>query len=270
VFLLVLLTMPKRLRYFASSLLGSLIFFMLISLPFEARYYGLMAGVVLLVFIYWFGLGIIFEESLFNKIVPVTLPVAFFVGFGLFMAIFPYNLLTAIPASIFFGLICYVIFSIENIFFVAIGYKTVPLYRAAYTFSLMVMLLTAFFAYDTILSFRTYFWVNAIAVFLTSMLLFLYQFWAIAIELPDDGKNKSISAYVIVPSIVMAELALIFSFWPVGIFKGSVYLVSVFYIILGLLQADIRERLFKRTWTGLLWVALAVLIGVVGMTSWGE
>jgi len=113
-----------------------LIFFMLISLPFEARYYGLMAGVVLLVFIYWFGLGIIFEESLFNKIVPVTLPVAFFVGFGLFMAIFPYNLLTAIPASIFFGLICYVIFSIENIFFVAIGYKTVPLYRAAYTFCL--------------------------------------------------------------------------------------------------------------------------------------
>jgi len=102
------------------------------------------------------------------------------------------------------------------------------------------------------------------------MLLFLYQFWAIAIELPDDGKSKSISAYVIVPSIVMAELALIFSFWPVGIFKGSVYLVSVFYIILGLLQADIRERLFKRTWTGLLWVALAVLIGVVGMTSWGE
>jgi hypothetical protein len=192
------------------------------------------------------------------------------VGFGLFTSIFPYNLLTEILLSGFFALICYIIFSIENIFFVAIGYKTVPLYRAAYTFSLMIMLLTAFFAFDTILSFRTHFWINSLAVFLSSLVLFLYQFWAISIELPDDGKNKSISAYVLVPSIVMAELALIFSFWPVGIFKGSVYMVSAFYIISGLLQADIRERLFRRTWRGLLWVGMAVLMAIIGMTRWSQ
>ena len=268
--LLVFATMPKRIKYFISSVLAGFIFLVLISLPYEARYYGLMAGGVLLVFIYWFGLGIILEESVYNKLVPVLLPLMLFIGFGLFSALLPFTWITGPVLSLAFGALCYTIFLVENIFFVAIGYKTVPLYRAAYTVSLMVVLLTAFFVFDSILSFKAHFLINTLAVFLASTVLFLYQFWAIAIELADDGKDKKKLFYVGVPALVVAELALIFSFWPVGIFKGSVYLVSAIYVISGLLQADIRDRLFRRTWRGLAWVGAAVFLAVIVMTKWGE
>jgi len=260
--------MSKRFKYFVSALFSALGFLMFISLPYESRYYGLMAGVVLVVFCFWFGLGIIFEKSFYTRIMAVLLPVCFFVGFGLFVAFLPYNTLLSIILSIFFGLVLYSMFLVENVFLVAIGYKTVPLYRAAYTVSLMVLLLSAFFMFDSLYSFRLSYLINTLWVLVMGWLIFLYQYWAIAIELPDDGKSKSLKSYVLIPSIILAELALVFSFWPTGIFKGSVYLVSAIYVLSGLIQADIRERLFKRTWLMYAWIGAAILLAIVIISSW--
>ena len=66
----------------------------------------------------------------------------------------------------------------------------------------------------------------------------------------------------------MTELALAWSFWPVGIFKGSVYLVSVIFVLSGLMQAEIRERLFKRTWLTQMWIGAAIVAACVLVTNW--
>lgn len=261
--------MNKRFKYFISALFSSLGFLMFVSLPYESRYFGLMVGVVLVMFCFWFGLGILFEKSLYTRIMAVLLPVCFFVGFGLFAAFLPYSPIWSLIFSIFFGLILYVLFLVENVFLVAIGFKTVPLYRAAYTVSLIILLLSAFFMFNSLFSFRLTFYWNGLWTMLMSLIIFLYQFWAIAIELPDDGANKNIKSYVVIPAVLMAELAMAFSFWPVGIFKGSVYLVSVIYIVSGLIQADIRDRLFKRTWLMYLWVGVAVVLAILAITNWG-
>ena len=260
--------LPKRFKYFISSLLSAFGFFMFIYMPYESRYYALLVGLVLIVICFWFGLGIVFEKSLFIRLMSIILPVSFFTGFGLFTVLFPYKLITAILMSVFLGIIFYIMFLVENVFLIAIGYRTPPLYRAAYTVSLILMLLTAFFLFDSLFSFRFPYWLNAVLIFLISCLIFLYQFFCVTIESTTDGKDKNIWAYVMIPSLLMAELALVFSFWPVGIFKGSIYLVLVIYILSGLLQSDIRERLFKRVWTTFVWVGVAILSGVVLMTSW--
>lgn len=259
---------PKRFKYFISSLLAALGFFIFIYLPYESRYYTLLVEVVLIIICFWFGLGIIFEKSLFVRLMSIILPVSFFVGFGLFAVLFPYTLVGAVLMSIFSGIIFYIMFLIENVFLVAIGYRTPPLYRAAYTVSLILMLLTSFFLFDSLYSFKFIYWLNSILVFLISCLIFLYQYFCVSIELSDDGKGKNVWAYVIIPSVLMSQLALVFSFWPVGIFKGSIYLVSVIYILSGLLQSDIRERLFKRVWLGFAWIGVAIVLGVILMTSW--
>jgi hypothetical protein len=67
----------------------------------------------------------------------------------------------------------------------------------------------------------------------------------------------------LVPSVITSEIALVLGFLPVGIFKGSIYLVMVVYIISGLLQADLRERLFKRTWLVFVWVGVATILGIL-------
>ena len=267
-FLQVLTIMNKRFRYFISSLFSALGFFMFINLPYESRYFGLMAGCVLVIFCFWFGLGILFEKSMYTRLMSVLLPVSFFVGFGLFGAFLPQDRMLTASMSFIFGAVLYILFLVENVFLVAIGYKTVPLYRAAYTVSLIILLLSAFFMFNSLFSFRMGFIENGIGVFVISLFLFLYQFWAIAIELPDDGANKNLKAYVFIPSLLMAEVAVVLSFWPTGIFKGSVYLVSIIYIFSSLMQAEIRERLFKRMWMMYVWVTVAVVLAMLSITKW--
>jgi len=260
--------MSKRIKYVISSLLAAFGFYFFISLPYESHYYGLLVGIVLIVFCFWFGLGVIFEPKFYVRLMSIVLPVSFYIGFALFVALIPQTFILTALFSIFFGLICYGIFLVENVFLVAIGFRTPPLYRAAYTVGLMIMLMSAFFLFNSLFSFKFIYWLNAIIVLLLSCLLFLYLFFSVTIELPDDGKDKSIVAYVLVPSILMAELAFVLSFLPVGIFKGSMYLVVFCYVLSGLLHAELRERLFKRTWINFVWIGIAFLLAMLVTISW--
>jgi len=260
--------MNKRFKFLLISVFNAIIFLIFLALPYELRYYALGLGVILLVFSIWLGLDMRKMKSKLIKAMTVLLPVSFLVGYGLFAALIPYNLIVGIILSLFFGFIVYVIFLVENVFLFAVGYKTVPLYRAAYTVGSMLMLLTAFFLFDSLFSFSLAFWLNVIFVYLISLLIFAYHFFSVTIELPDDGKNLDMRLYVFMPPLLMAELALAMSFWPVGIFKGSIYLTAIIYVIAGLLQADIRGRLFKRTWLSFLWISVAIIAGIILMTSW--
>lgn len=260
--------MSKRLKYLISSALAALGFYFFIGLPYSSHYYGLLVNLVLVAFCFWFGLGIIFSQSFYIRLMSIILPVGFFIGFGLFVALLPQNFLTISLSSIFFGLMCYVMFLVENVFLVSIGYRTPPLYRAAYTVGLVVLLLAAFFLFDSLFSFKLIYWLNAVLVFVISTVLFMYVFYSVTIELPDDGKEKNFWAYTLVPAFFMSQLGLVLSFWPVGIFKGSIYLVAAVYVLSGLLQLDLRDRLFKKNSTIFTWISVAVILGIILTTSW--
>jgi hypothetical protein len=239
-----------------------------VSLPYESRYYGILVGVALTVFCYWFGLGLIFSTDFGLRLSPVILPLMFFGGFGMFVALLDLGWWWNLGLTVLFGLINYLIFLTENVFMVALGSKTVPLYRAAYTISLVALLLVSFFLFNTILSYRLPFWLNMVLVGVSSSIIFIYHFWSVIIELPDDGEKIERWSFVLVPAWLMAELALILSFWPVGIFKGSIYLVLAVYLLANLSWAEIRERLFKRNWLTAVWIAGAALVSLVVVAEW--
>ena len=255
--------MSKKFRYLISSLLATVGFYFFLSLPYESSYYGLLIGIVLIVFCFWFGLGIVFDKSIYIRLMSVVMPVAFFVGFALFVTLLPQNFLLSLFYSFFFGIINYAMFLVENVFLVAIGFRTPPLYRAAYTVGLILLLLSSFFLFNSLFSFKLIYWLNMLLVFIISMVIFLYIYFSVTIELPDDGKDKNVWYYVLVPSLLMSEIALVLSFWPVGIFKGSIYLVTIVYILSSLFHAELRDRLFKRTWQVFVWVGVAIILGIV-------
>lgn len=267
-FLPVLITMDKRVRYVISSVVSAIGFWSFLTLPYESRYFGLLAGVVLMVFCFWFGLGIIFTTDFFNRMMTAMLPVLFFISFGMFAVLLPNSWWLTLLVSLFFGVIVYVMFLVENVFWVAIGFRTVPLYRAAYTVGLIIMIMTAFMAFNSLYSFKMSPWLNFVAVGVIGIWLFLYHFWSVAIELADDGKKQRRWAYALISGLSLAEIALVLSFWPIGIFKTSVYLVSMVYVLAGLIQAAIRDRLFKRIWLQYVWIAVAIVLAVVVTTSW--
>lgn len=260
--------MSKRIRFLFASIFITLIFFVFIALSYEYRYYAMLLDVILLVWAMWFGLEIKKKTPRILKIMTVILPISFFVGYGLFAAIIPYSLLIGIILSLFLGIIIYVIFLVENVFLFAVGYKTVPLYRAAYTVGSIIMLLTTFFLFDSLYSFSLNYWINMIMVYVISVLIFAYHFFSVTIELSDDGNKLDIRSYVLIPPLLMSELALVLSFWPIGIFKGSIYLTAIIYVVAGLIQSNVRGRLFKRVWLNFTWIGMAIVLGIILMTGW--
>lgn len=263
------LIMSKRFKYFISALLTGVGFYLYLILPVESRYFGLMLLVALTAFCFWFGLGIIFEGSFETRIMSALLPIMWTLGYGLFAALLPINWLNLIFLSLFFGGVIYIMFLVENVFLVAIGYKTVPLYRAAYTVSLLTMLLVSFLLFDSLFSFHLSFWINMLLGAGLAFLIFNYQYWSIAIELADDGKAKGRWPYILIPSLLLMEMVGILSFWPVGVFKGSVYLVAVIYIISALIQAEIRDRLYRGVIRTSVYIGVAVILAAILVTNWG-
>ena len=193
------------------------------------------------------------------------LPLLFTVGVGLFYFLLPGSLLTAIPVIVlyFFGL--YAFFLSENIFSVA-SIRTIQLFRSASAVSFLLTLFVSFLLYDTVFSFRLPFYSNAALVFGISVFLFIHGVWSVELE---EKVSLRVIYYSFFFSLGMAEIAFILSFWPVSIALASLFLTALVYVLLGLVQASLSGRLFKRTVKEYLLVGIAVFFVLLLYTSWG-
>ncbi len=195
----------------------------------------------------------------------LILPALFTAGVGLFYFLLPSTWLTRLPVAALYGLGLYALFLTENIFAVA-AIRNIQLLRAAHAVGFLLTLLTAFFLYDTILSFRLSFWLNFILVFLVSLPLFIQGLWSVKLEEKISGQ---IWFYSLALSLIIAEGALALSFWPVTVSAGSLALITIMYVVLGLTQNYLSQRLFKRTINEYLTVGIIVLAVIIMTTHWG-
>ncbi|MBU2577576.1 hypothetical protein KKA69_01970 [Patescibacteria group bacterium] len=193
------------------------------------------------------------------------LPVLFTAGIGLFYFLLPGSLIAAIPIIIFYFLGMYALFLSENIFSVA-SIRTIQLFRSASAAGFLLTLITSFLLYDTVFSFRLKFYENASLVFISSFLLFLHGNWSVNL---DEKIDKKLLLYSLIPALGMGEIALVLSFWPTAITLGSLFLTSLVYVSLGIVQAKLSDRLFKKTVQEYLTVGLVVLLILLSYTTWG-
>ncbi len=199
-------------------------------------------------------------------LVSWILPVFFTAGVGLFYFLLPGSLLTAIPVILVYLVGMYVLFLSENIFAVAATMRTIQLFRAASAVGFLSALITSFLLYDTIFSLRLPFYQNAILVFVLSFFLFLHGTWSVNLEEKITGQ---ILLYSLILALGMGEIALVLSFWPTAITLGSLFLTSLIYVSLGIVQAKLSDRLFKKTVEEYLTVGFLVLIVLLAYTTWG-
>lgn len=207
------------------------------------------------------------KEALKGSIWLVSwiLPSFFTAGVGLFYFLLPSSVFTAIPVIIFFLIGIYALFLSENIFSVA-AIRTIQLSRSASAVSFLLTLLTSFLLYDTVFSFRLSFYFNAFFVFLISLFLFLHGIWSVSLEEKITKKTIWTSFFI---SLGIGEIALALSFWPTTTTLASLFLTSLVYVILGLTQAKLSGRLFKKTIDEFLIVGLLVLFVLLFYTKWG-
>ncbi|MBU3957387.1 hypothetical protein KKI19_03905 [Patescibacteria group bacterium] len=195
----------------------------------------------------------------------LILPTLFTAGVGLFYFLLPASWLARLPVAALYGLGLYALLLTENIFSVA-AIRNIQLLRSAHAVGFLLTLLTAFFLYDTILSFRLPFWLNFVFVFLVSLPLFIQGLWSVKLEEKISGQ---IWFYSLALSLIVAEGALALSFWPVTVSAGSLALITIMYVVLGLTQHYLSQRLFKRTINEYLTVGIIVLLVIILTTHWG-
>lgn len=254
---------PKRIRFITSSIILSVGFvwtqFVEDSSKFWAISVLVLITALLSVWSFFEGLG----KNM--TLLSLVLPILFTLGVGMFWFLLPSNIYTQIPIVIFYGLGIYVLSLTMNIYTVS-SQRTIALLRAARGVGFVLTLATSFLIYDAILSLKIGILLNTVLVFVSSMFLFMQGFWSIELDKKLDSELFSIS---LISSIIMAELAFIIYFWPVTVVVGSLFLTSGVYLLLGLGQAKLEDRLFPNVVREYLTVGLIVLIGMFFATRWG-
>lgn len=260
-----MLLISKRLRFIVSSILLSMGFVAIQLFEGSFKFPAISILVVLTGILSMWS----FYESLGKNMIWISLilPVLFTLSIGLFWFLLPSSLYTRIPIVIFFAVGIYVLFSTMNIYTVSSQLRTIALVRAARGVGFVLTLVTSFLIFDAILSIKQIVYINFGLVYISLFLMFLQGFWAIDLE---KNFNAKIFTMSLVSSLIMSELVVLIFFWPVTVVVGSLFLTSGVYMLLGLGQAKLEERLFSATVREYLMVGLIVLIGMFFATRWGN
>ncbi len=258
-----MLNISKRLRFLTSSFLLLLGF---VSIQFIDEKFKFLGISVLVLLTGLFSIWSFFEGLGKNMtLTSLILPMFYTLGVGIFWFLLPSNIYTRIPIIIFFAVGVYVLFSTMNIYTVSSS-KTIALLRAARGVGFVLTLVTAFLLFDAILSIRQNMVILSVLVFITSFMLFLQGFWSIDLE---KNINPTIGSMSLSSAIIITELALLIFFWPVTVVVGSLFLTSGVYLLLGLGQTKLEDRLFPSAIREYLTLGLIVLVGMFFATHWG-
>src|SRR3989344_1522934 len=180
--------------------------------------------------------------NLTKAIILLILPTFYTLAVASFYFLLPIRWLTRLPVAFIFGLTFYLMLLSQNVFNVA-SIRTIPLYRAASTANFLFTLLSAFFIYNVVFAFNLLFLWNGLGVTLISFPLILSALWTIEME---DKVSSALVIRSFIVSLILGEIALSFSFWPVPTTIWSLSLSSSMYVILGLTTQVLRGKVNNR------------------------
>ena len=256
--------MTKRKKFVLVSLVLALGLLATQSVGVEYRYQALA---LLALVAYGASAWALFEDLKgVEWLMVLILPVLYPVSVGLFYFLLPQQILSRVFILGLFGVGMYALLLTANIFSVA-AIRTIQLLRAAHAVAFVLILVAGWFLFDTIWSFKLAFWLNALLVGGVTELLLLVGLWSM--ELTEGGISGRVLKYSGVLSGLLAAVAMALSFWPVSVVLGSLFLVSMLYVGLGLSQQYFAGRLFQNTVKEYLMVGLVVVITMMWVTYWG-
>ncbi|RJP45830.1 MAG: hypothetical protein C4584_02770 [Armatimonadetes bacterium] len=205
----------------------------------------------------WEGLNIL------KAFILIILPTLFTLSVASYYFLLPVRWLTRLPVAVIFGLTFYTLLLSQNVFNVA-SIRTIPLYRVAFTAVFVLTLLTAYLLFNVVFAFNLLFIWNGVVIFLLSLPLILQVIWSIEME----GISSLTIVYSLALALIIGEVGLVLSFWPISGAMSSLILSTVMYIILGISTHALKERLSRvEVWEYAGW-GIAIMMVATLTTSW--
>lgn len=247
----------KRQKFAATSILVGLGLFLIHFLPLSLRYPAIVGVTIASYFLSAWSLRE--GMSKIGWLTILSLPTIFTAAIGFFYFLIPGSILVRIGVSMAFSIIFYFLLLTENIFAVA-AVRTIQLLRSAHAASFLLSLVAAFFIFNTIFSFRLSFWWNFILIFVCAFPICLQFFWSINLQ---DKIDRDLLAESLIVALVLAEISVALSFWPMSGANVALGLVAILYACLGLYQHLFSDRLFKKTVIEYLLVGFIIFLVVL-------
>lgn len=255
------LKIRKRQKIVIASVILSLGLLSTQLVPFYLTY-SFIAGLAVLAFILsivalWEGLNRL------KAVVLMILPTLFTLAVASYYFLLPGSFLTRLSVAFLFGLIFYTLLLSQNVFNVA-SIRTIPLYRVASTTVFVLTLITAYLLFNVLFSLDLPFIGNGVGAWALSFLLIMQIIWSIDME----GLSGVIWVYSAILSLVVGEVALVLSFWPISNSMASLVLSTIMFITMGVSTHTLRERLNRgMVLEYLAWGVLIFLVATI-TTSW--
>lgn len=259
-----ILDLSKRGKFVVSVLLLSIaLFFSEYSTGGVVILLGFLLSILTVVLLYYVLKDDISKKSYFFPI--LILPFFFTLSFSLFYSLVPARLLTRLILTFIFAFGAYSLFLTENIFAIS-SLRTINLLRSARIVSFVITIFVLFFMFNIIFSLRLPLYITPILVGIISFLMCAQFLWSYS-----ENKETSHDVYVFsgTIAIMMGELALVLSLWPVTAAIYAIFLTGIFYTYSGLSHAWLERRLFKGILWEYVWVGFLSILFLILFSKWG-
>jgi len=244
--------MRRREKFVVSSVISTLGLIGVQSTFLEIRY---IAIAVFVVFTYLVSTWALADDlQMHERVTIIPFPALFAAAVSLFYFLLPESFISQAVIVVLFGIGMYALFLTSNIFSVAKG-RTIQLVHAANAISGIFGVFISLLFANTIFSLKLPFYLNTLLVGLVHFPLIFMLLWSVNLE---DKVEKGIISFSLILTLVLMELALVLSFFPLGVWYYALFIMSFFYIGIGLMQRFIRGRLFVRPLVESSFVALFI------------
>jgi hypothetical protein len=233
--------MRRREKFVISSVLLTLCLLGVQYVSLDFRY---MVIAVFIAFTYLVSTWALSDDlQLHERLTVVPFPALYAASVSLFYFLLPENFLSQLFILILFGVGMYGLFLTSNIYSVAKG-RSIQLLHAAHAIGFIFGVLVSLLLSNTIFSLKLPFYMNALLIGLVHFPLILMQLWSVKLEAKISAELINFS---LIFNLILVELALILSFFPLTVWYSSLFIMSFFYIGGGLMHSFMRGRLFLRT-----------------------
>lgn len=195
----------------------------------------------------------------------VILPFFYTLAFVLFYSLIPSRLLSRLIVTSVYAFGLYSLFLSQNIFVISAA-RTINLVRSARIVSYVITIFVLFCMASIIFSLRLPVFMTPILIAIVSFLLSFQSLWAYT---EDRENTKEVTVYSGFIALMMGELALVLTVWPVTAAIYSIFLTGLFYTYLGLSHTWLEKRLFKSVLWEYVWVGTLSILFLVLFSKWG-
>jgi len=254
--------LSKRQRFLIVS---AIVFFISLAFPYLYSSYGIFTIIGFISLLYpltWIAL----KENI-NGVEYFTLfilPILFALSINLFIQILPDRKLFRLPLLALIPVGMYILFLTENIFNVA-AIRTIQLLRAAHAVSYLMTLLTAFFIISFLISLHQGIIFDLITITGTVFPLTIQFLWSF--DLISKFTPRTV-LYSLAVCLVFAQITMLVNFYPQSVAMISLFMVSVYYVLLGILQHFYEKKLTRKPTIEYAIVAIIVFLIMIATASW--